>query len=95
MKTLALERVLTLSSVVTAKPREWKNATVASIAVGSADNDAAVMPAGTVCLGVRTTTDCIGYRVEREDMIYILEYCYNPVVQHPWPGPDTYEVDSG
>ena len=39
MKTLALERVLTLSSVVTAKPREWKNATVAAIAVGSADND--------------------------------------------------------
>jgi hypothetical protein len=43
------------------------------------------MPVGTVCLGVRITTDCIGYRVETEDMIYILEYCYNPVVQHPWP----------
>jgi hypothetical protein len=76
---------LILPSVVTAKPREWKNAAVAAIAVGSADNDAAVMPVGTVCLGVRITTDCIGYRVETEDMIYILEYCYNPV-QHPWPG---------
>jgi hypothetical protein len=37
-----------------------------------ADNDAAVMPVGTVWLGVRITTDCIGYRVETEDMIYIL-----------------------
>jgi hypothetical protein len=34
----------------------------------------------------RITTDYIGYRVETEDLIYILEYCYNPVVQHPWPG---------
>jgi hypothetical protein len=64
MKTLARGLVLILPSVVTAKPREWKNATVAAIAVGSADNDAAVMPVGTVWLGVRITTDCIGYRVE-------------------------------
>jgi hypothetical protein len=86
MKALALALALFLPSVVTAKPREWKNATVAAIAVGSTDNGAAVMPVGTIWLGVRITTDCIGYRIETEDMIYILEYCYNPMVQHPWPG---------
>jgi hypothetical protein len=72
MKTLALGLVLIFPSVVTAKPREWKNATVAAIAVDSADKDAAVMPVGTEWLGVRITTDCSEYRVETEDMIYIL-----------------------
>jgi hypothetical protein len=85
-KILPLALVLFLPGVITAKSREWKNATVAAIAVGSADNGTAVMPVGTIWLGVRITTDCIGYRIETEDMIYILEYCYNPVVQHPWPG---------
>jgi hypothetical protein len=86
MKALALALVLFLPAVLLAKLREWKNATVAAITLGSADSGAAVVPVGTVWLGVRITTDCIGYRIETEDMIYILEYCYNPIVQHPWPG---------
>lgn len=86
MKALAFALVLLVPSAVIAKPREWKNATVAAIAVGTVDNGAAVMPVGTLWLGVRITANCIGYRIETEDMIYILEYRYNPIVQHPWPG---------
>jgi hypothetical protein len=86
MKALALTLLLLVPPAIMAKPREWKNATVAAIAVGTADNGAAVMPVGTIWLGVRITANCIGYRIETEDMIYILEYCYNPIVQHPWPG---------
>jgi hypothetical protein len=51
MKTLALGLVLIPPSVVTVKPREWKNPIVAAIGLGSAAN-AAVVPVGTVCLGV-------------------------------------------
>jgi hypothetical protein len=86
MKALALALVLLVPSTILAKPREWKNATVAAITIGTADAGAAVVPVGTMWLGVRITANCIGYRIETEDMIYILEYCYNPIVQHPWPG---------
>jgi hypothetical protein len=91
MKTLALGLVLILPSVVTAKQREWKNATVAAIAAGSADNDAAVMPVGTVCLGVRITTDCIqeGYKVaavvevKKEIPVRLLTFLYYCIFLHP------------
>ena len=59
---------------------------MAAIAIGSSDSGAAVTSVGSVWLGVKITTDCIGYRIETDDMIYILEYCYNAIVQHPWPG---------
>jgi hypothetical protein len=86
MKIFALVLALFVPSVIAASPREWKNATVAAIAEGTSDSGVAVAPVGTVWLGVRIMTDCIGYRIETDDMIYILEYCYSPIVQHPWPG---------
>jgi hypothetical protein len=78
MKALAVALLLFLPTTLTAKGRQWKDATVAAITEGSPSADPSAW------LGIKIEQNCLGYRVEVEDTIYILEYCPTPPDQHFW-----------
>jgi hypothetical protein len=81
MKALALTLLLSLPTALPAKATKWKDATVAATTEGSANADSS---AEAIWLGIRIEQNCLGYRIESEDTIYILEYCPTPPDQHFW-----------
>lgn len=74
MKHLALILVIFCATAVTAKPREWKDANVAAIESNTSNGGVAVIPIGGILAGVPITRTTIFYRIETEDMVYILAY---------------------
>lgn len=63
-----------------AKNLEWKDARVVNIISTSQNSGAAVVPVGTMLVGVPVTTNTTLYQIETPEMIYILSYTFNPMV---------------
>ncbi|MGH9678819.1 MAG: hypothetical protein ACRD4Y_02605 [Candidatus Acidiferrales bacterium] len=62
------------ATVASAKPREWKDAKVVSV------------ESTVVSLAAWGDTNIIHYKIETNDMTYVLDYAFNPAVKAPWPG---------
>lgn len=63
-----------------------KDAKVTRIASSTENNGAVVGTTGTMAVGGVIKSDTMYYWIETEDMIYVLDYSYNPAVKAPWPG---------
>lgn len=74
MKRAALILAVLCASVVLAKPRDWKSAIVTSAETT------------VVSMAAWGDTNIIHYKIETDDMIYVLDYAFNPAVKAPWPG---------
>jgi hypothetical protein len=76
MKRIGLLLLLTMliATVSFAKTREWKEAKVTDV------SETIVSPASWGDTNIRH------YTIETDDMIYVLDYAYNPAVKAPWPG---------
>jgi hypothetical protein len=72
MRNLALLLVVLFATTVTAKDREWKEAKVAAIESSTSNGGVAVIPIGGMIAGVPITRTTVFYRIETDDMIYIL-----------------------
>lgn len=65
------------ASAAPANSREWKNATVISVETTIVS---------TASWG---DTNVVHYKIQTGDMIYVLEYAFNPAVKAPFPGQHT------
>src|ERR1700683_3830627 len=74
IRIVALIFATLCATVASAKPRDWKTATVVSV-------DTTV-----VSLASWGDTNIIHYKIETEEMTYLLDYAFNPAVKAPWPG---------
>jgi hypothetical protein len=63
-----------VASASFAKTREWKEAKVTDV------SETIVSAAAWGDTNIRH------YTIETDDMIYVLDYAYNPAVKAPWPG---------
>jgi len=70
---IGLLLILVASSCL-AKAREWKAATVKDVSES------------VVSAAAWGDTNIMQYTIETDDMIYVLEYAYNPAVKMPWHG---------
>jgi len=67
--------LLTLhATLIEAKTRTWKDAKVTDV------SETIVSAASWGDTNIRH------YTVETDDMVYVLDYAYNPAVKAPWPG---------
>src|SRR5947209_517542 len=80
MRILALVFVFLSASVALANNRQWKDANVVSIISSSQNAGVVVAPIGTMLAGVPITTNTTLYQIETDDMVYILSYTFNPMV---------------
>jgi hypothetical protein len=82
MKNLALALIfVTLCAQgALANKREWKDATVVNIVDGAQNSGVVVAPIGTMLAGIPLTTNTTLYQIETDDMVYILSYTFNPLV---------------
>ena len=71
---LLLLLVMLSAPVSFAKTRAWKEATVTDV------TETVVSAAAWGDTNIRH------YTVETDDMVYVLDYAYNPAVKVPWPG---------
>ena len=71
-------RLLLLTMMVAtaslAKTREWTTARVVDVSETDVSGE------------VRGEKNTTHYTIETDDMIYVLDYAYNPAVKAPWPG---------
>jgi hypothetical protein len=74
MKNIALALAILWATTASAKPHEWKNARVVSVETT------------VVSMAAWGDTNTIHYKIETDDMTYVLEYVFNPAVKAPWPG---------
>ena len=76
MKRIGLLLLVTIwiTSVSFAKTREWKEAKVTDVSET------------IVAAAAWGDTNIRHYTVETDEMIYVLDYAYNPAVKAPWPG---------
>jgi hypothetical protein len=74
LRWISLLLVLMIATASFAKTREWKEAKVTDI------SETIVSTASWGDTNIRH------YRIETDDMIYVLDYGYNPAVKAPWPG---------
>jgi hypothetical protein len=72
MKSTTLLVVLLAASSATAKPREWKIATVASINSNTADRGTAAVPLNGAVYRVPILITTTWYRIETSDTVYVL-----------------------
>jgi hypothetical protein len=86
MKRLALVLVLFSASVTLANSLKWREAKVIRIASSVEDSGVVVGSVGTTTIVGQVKTTAMYYWIETEDMIYVLQYAYNPAVKAPWPG---------
>ncbi len=66
--------MIALTSAAFPKTREWKEAKVTDV------SDTIVSAASWGDTNIRH------YTIETDDMIYVLDYAYNPAIKAPWPG---------
>ena len=71
MALLLLMLAVTLSG---AKTRDWKDAKVTDVSET------------IVSVASWGDTNIRHYTIETDDMVYVLDYAYNPAVKAPWPG---------
>lgn len=74
MKRYAGLLLILVSTACWAKPRAWKVATVKDV------SETVVSEAAW------GDTNIMHYTIETDDMIYVLDYAYNPAAKAPWPG---------
>jgi hypothetical protein len=71
---MALLLLFLAATVGEAKTRDWKDAKV---------TDVSETIVSTASWG---DTNIRHYTIETDDMVYVLDYAYNPAVKAPWPG---------
>src|SRR5271166_1642848 len=86
MRSVAFIVVLLCAFVALARDRQWKDGKVTRIASSTENNGVVVGTAGTTAVGGVVKSNTMYYWIETEDMIYVLDYSYNPAVKAPWPG---------